>query len=210
MTRQKIGLVFFGIAVLWAILWGILGSAFANEAYHLTRAELNQTMWSMNGPWLPIWGLLGVPVGALVAGFGMLLYSGAAAATVWKYGAVMLAGFVIGIAGTFPGHIPPLFGIGGSLILLSFLGSLWFWAKERRALSNSSATAADLRMAGYVFLVIGAWFACGSLAEPFLEALEGEDPGSPLHIMIFFVLGWVFLFLSHYKARAQEENPAGA
>lgn len=64
MTRQKVGLVFFGIAVLWAILWGILGSVFANEAYHLARAEVNQTMWAMNGPWLPIWGLLGVPVGA--------------------------------------------------------------------------------------------------------------------------------------------------
>ncbi|UCH63680.1 MAG: hypothetical protein JSU77_04325 [Fidelibacterota bacterium] len=209
MTRQKVGLTLFGIAALWAILWGLVGSVFANEAYHLTRAEVDQTMWAPNGPWLPIWGLVGVPVGALVAGFGMLLYSGAAGATVWKYGVAMLAGLVVGVAGMFPAHIPPLFGLGGSLILACFLGILWFWAKERRALSNSSATAADLRMAGYVFLVIGAWFTCGSLAEPFLPALEGGDPDSPLHIMIFFVLGWIFLFISQCKVRAQKENPAG-
>ncbi|MFC1583366.1 hypothetical protein ACFL4U_01660 [Candidatus Neomarinimicrobiota bacterium] len=206
MTKQKVGLALFGIAAIWAILWGILGSVFANEAFHLTTDEVNQTMWAMTGPWVPVWGLLGVPLGALIAGFGMLIYSGVACGTVWKYGGVLLTGFVVGVAGTYMGHIPPLFGLGGSLILLSFLGILWFWAKERRGLTDSYATAADLRMVGYVFLVIGAWFTCGELAEPFLEALEGMEQSSPLHIMIFFALGWVFLFLSHYKTRVQQEN----
>jgi len=34
------------------------------------------------------------------------------------------------------GHIPPLFGIGGTLILLFFIGILWLWAKERIALKG--------------------------------------------------------------------------
>jgi hypothetical protein len=200
MTGKKIGLVLFGTAAVWAVLWGIVGSVFVNEAYHLTRDELNRTMWAMNGPWVPVWGLLGVPLGALVAGFGVLLCSGA---TVWKYGIVLVVGFVVGVGGMFIGHIPPLFGIGGALILLSFLGIMWFWAKERQGLAGSSARAADLRMAGYVFMVIAAWFTCGELSEPFLEALEGQDPGSRLHIMIFFALGWASLFLSYYVKRSQ-------
>jgi hypothetical protein len=201
MTRQKIGLVLFSVAAVWAVLWGIVGSVFVNEAYHLTRDEVNQTMWAMNGPWVPVWGLLGVPLGALVAGIGMLLNSGA---SIWRIGIVLLAGFVVGVAGMFLGHIPPLFGLGGALILLSFIGILWFWAKERQGLSGSSGSAADLKMAGYVFMVIGAWFTCGEISEPFMEALEGQEPGSRLHIMIFFALGWVSLFLSHYTSRARE------
>ena len=87
------------------------------------------------------------------------------------------------------GHIPPLFGIGGTLILLFFIGILWLWAKERIALKGASTTAADLKLVSYVFMLIAAWFICGALAYPFLEAFEGEVPTSPIHIMIFLVLG---------------------
>jgi hypothetical protein len=207
MTSKKIGLVLFSTAAVWAVLWGIVGSVFVNEAYHLTRDEVNQTMWAMNGPWVPVWGLLGVPLGALVAGIGVLLNSGA---TIWKYGLVLLAGFVVGVAGMFVGHTPPLFGLGGALMLLSFLGILWFWAKGRQGLAGTAAAAADLKMAGYVFMVIGAWFTCGEMSEPFMEALEGQEPGSRLHIMIFFALGWVCLFLSYYTSRTQKAAVEGA
>jgi hypothetical protein len=207
MTRQKIGLILFVFAGVWAIAWGIVGSVFVNEVYHLTSEEANQTMWAMNGPWVPVWGLLGVPLGALAAGFGVLLASGA---TLWRSGLVLLAGFVVGVAGMFAGHIPPLFGLGGALILLSFLGILWFWTQERPGLTGSSARAADLKMAGYVFLVIAAWFTCGGISQPFMEALKGQETGSRLHIMIFFALGWVCLFFSQYIARRQEAAPEGA
>jgi len=43
------------------------------------------------------------------------------------------------------GYFPPFFGIGGALILLSFFGILWLWAKERMALKGSSTAAADLK-----------------------------------------------------------------
>ncbi len=201
MTKQKVGLVLFCVAGIWAIIWGLVVSLSVTNAMHLTIDEVSQTMWALDSPLFPVWGLLGVPLGALVAGIGILLYSGA---TAWKYGLVIFIGIVLGVAGMNMAHIAPLFGIGGSFILLSFLGILWFWAKERRELSGTSATVTDLRMAGYVFMVIGAWFSCGKLSEPFLEALEGMDPTTPLHIMIFFVLGWVCFFLSHYKARTQE------
>ncbi len=164
--------------------------------------EVNQTMWAFTGPWYLLWAL-GVPLAAIIAGIGLLLYSSAKGSTVWKYGIGIALAISIGMASGFLGHIPPLFGIGGTLILLFFMGILWLWAKERMALKDSSTTAADLKLVGYVFMLIAAWFICGIAGQPFMKALEGEAPGTPILVMIFLVLGWLFLFLSHYKSRKQ-------
>jgi len=202
MTRQKVGLVIFWVGVIWAILWGVIGSISVSSAMNsLTTAELNQTMWALSGPLMMLWGVFGVPLGALVAGIGALLYSGAKGATVWKFGIGVALAVIIGMAVQLLGHFPPLFGIGGTLILLFFIGILWLWAKERMALKGSSTTAADLKLVGYVFMLIGAWFVCGIASQPFLKALEGVTPGSPVHVIVFLVLGWLFLFLGHYKSR---------
>jgi len=96
-----------------------------------------------------------------------------------------------------------LFGIGGTLILLFFIGMLCLWAKEHKALKGAPPTAAVLKLVGYVFMLIAAWFVCGIASIPFLKALEGEAPSTPLHVMIFLVLGWFLLFLGHYKSRQQ-------
>ena len=159
MTKQKVGLVLFWIAVIWAILWGVVGSIFCSSAMNsLTTAELNRTVWALTGPLMTLWGVFGVSLGALVVGIGLLLYSGAKGATVWKFGiGIVLAVFIGMIAMRF-GHFPPLFGIGGTLILLCFMGIAWLWAKERMALKGSPATAMDFRLVGYVFMFMAAWF----------------------------------------------------
>lgn len=204
MTKQKIGLVLFWIAVIWAIGWGVIGSIFVDSAFrNLTMDELNLTMWAYTGTWHMIWGLCGVPLAAIVAIIGILLYSDAKGSTVLKY---VIGIFVVGagIAVVYPlGHIPLLFGIGGTLILLFFIGILWLWAKERMALKETSSTAADLKLAGYMCMLIAAWFICGITSQSFLKALEGEVPSNPILVMISLVLGWLFLFLGHYKSRKQ-------
>lgn len=204
MTKQKIGLVLFWIAVVWAVFWGVIGSILLGSSFrNLTMDELNQTMWAYQGTWTMIWGLFGVPLAAIVAITGILLYSDARGLTVLKYGIGILLAVFIGMALTSIGHIPLLFGIGGTLILLFFIGILWLWAKEHMALKGASATAAVYKLAGYVFMLIAAWFICGIASIPFLKALENEPPATPLHVMIFLVLGWLFLFLGHYKSRQQ-------
>jgi len=202
MTRQKVGLVIFWVGVIWAILWGVIVSISVSSAMNsLTTAELNLTVWALSGPLMMLWGVFGVPLGALVAGIGLLLYSGAKGATVWKVGIGILLMLIVGMLLGGLGHFPPLFGIGGTLIFLFFIGILWLWAKERMALKGSSTTGADLKLVGYVFMLIGAWFVCGIASQPFLKALEGVAPGSPVHVIVFLVLGWLFLFLGHYKSR---------
>jgi len=202
MTRQKVGLVIFWVGVIWAILWGVIGSISVSSAMNsLTTAELNLTVWALSGPLMMLWGVFGVPLGALVAGIGLLLYSGAKGSTVWKVGIGILLMLIVGMLLGGLGHFPPLFGIGGTLIFLFFIGILWLWAKERMALKGSSTTGADLKLVGYVFMLIGAWFVCGIASQPFLKALEGVAPGSPVHVIVFLVLGWLFLFLGHYKSR---------
>ncbi len=201
MTKQKVGLVIFWIGVIWAILWGVIGSISVSSATNsLTTDELNQTMWAFTGPLMMLWGVFGVPLGALVAGIGLLLYSGAKGSTVWKFGIGILLVLIVGMQLGGLGHFPPLFGIGGTLILLLFIGIVWLWAKERIALKGSSTTAVDLKLVGYVFMLIGSWFVCGIASQPFLKALEGQAPSSPVHVIVFLVLGWLFLFLSHYKS----------
>jgi hypothetical protein len=203
MTKQKVGLALFWIAVIWTISWGVIGSIFMSESIRdLTMDELNQTMWAFTGPLFLTWGIFGVPVGALAAFVGMLLHSGAKGSTVWKYGIGCFLALAFSMSIGLIGHIPLVFGLGGTLILLFFIGILRLWTKERMALKDTSA-ATDLKLAGYVFFLMAAWFTCGIAGQPFLKAFEGEAPGTPLHVMILFVLGWLFLFLSHYRASKQ-------
>ena len=88
MTKQKVGLVLFWIGFIWAILWGVvIGFISVNPTMNaLTPAELSQSIWSMTGPLFMVWGVFGATLGAIVAGIGLLLYSGAKASTVLKFG----------------------------------------------------------------------------------------------------------------------------
>ena len=159
MTRQKVGLVLFWISVICMISWVILTTISLTPLMHsLTMEQMNQTIWAFGGPLMMLHGIL-VPLGAIVAGIGVLLYSRAKGMIVWKVGIGLLIVFIVSfITLALYFYSAPLFGIGGSLILLSFIGILWLWAKERVALKGSSTTAADFKLVGYVSMLIAAWF----------------------------------------------------
>ena len=203
MNKQKIGMVLFWIGVLWAILGGVIGGISASSVMNsLTMAELNQTIWAIDGPVFLLYSLSPI-LGALVAGIGVLLYSGAKGSTIWIFGIGIILSVVLAVMITEMGYFPHLFGIGGSLILLSFFGILWLWAKERMALKGSSTAAVDIKLFGYVFMLIAAWFTCGIGSQPFLKSFDAEGPGNPMTVMIFLVLGWLFLFISQTLSRKQ-------
>jgi len=202
MNRQKIGMILFWVGFFWAVIGGVVGGVSASSVMNsLTMAELNQSVWAMDGAVFLLYSLSPI-LGALVAGIGVLLYSGAKGLTIWVFGIGIVLAVVAAVMVTEMGYFPPLFGIGGSLILLFTFGIYWIWAKERTALQGSS-TAADLKLAGYTFMLIATWFTCGIGSQPFLKSFDGEGPGNPMTAMIFFVLGWLFLFLSHFISRRQ-------
>ena len=204
MTKQKVGLVLFWIGVIFLFGWLVVGWTIGGPAYrNLTSEEIKQTIWAI-GALGNILASITIPLGGLLAGIGALLYSGAKGSTVWKFGIGIFLAFIIANVVGILGHFSPLFGIGGTLILLSFTGILWLWARERMTLEGSSKSAADFKLVGYVFMLMAAWFMCGVGSVPFWKAFEGQAPMSPIGVMILLALGWVFLFLGYNKSRKQQ------
>ena len=207
MNKEKVGLVLVWASVIWMFAWVFIGSGIFGPLLHSsTTEEINQTVWAFTGPLNLLYGL-SVPLGAIATGIGILLYSGTKGSMIWKVGIGLSITFVISLVTLFVNlYSPPLFGIGGTLILLSFVGALWLWARERKALKGSSTTAADFKLAGYVFNLIAAWYLCGKAAEGFVKGLEGLPTMSMMNILVMLTMGWVFLFLSDYKSRQQQDS----
>ena len=86
--------------------------------------------------------------------------------------------------------MPPLFGIGGALIMFFYFTILWKHADRFR--ENA------YKLAGYTFLVIGFWFTCGMGSRQYQPALGAGE--SPIDIMTYFVLAMLFFWLSEARA----------
>jgi hypothetical protein len=124
------------------------------------------------------------------------------------------------IAGTTSQMVPALFGIGGGLITLFFIVSVWNWARIRPTLAASDKTGSDLRMVGFVFFVVAAWDLCGLFGmsgfvlRPELASKFGAPLGSIINaasgVLVLLALGWGFTFFGQLKSQqAQVEQEEG-
>ena len=125
------------------------------------------------------------------------------------------------IVGTTDKMIPAIFGIGGGLITLFFIGSVWNWAKTRPSLTGVARTGSDLGMVGYIFFVVAAWDLCGifgmgnyvlrpELADKFSVPLSSTI-NSASGVNILLALGWAFTFFGQLiSRRAQAVDPQAA
>ena len=107
------------------------------------------------------------------------------------------------------------FGLLGGLIVLLYLGSGWFWMKRRIDERAGMKMAEDLKMGGYMLLVIGVWFMCGvlgppgSLLRPEIVSRYGTlemAVSISYTVMTLLMLGFLLIFLGQwraYKARSQ-------
>ena len=185
------------------IAMGLVITFWAKAAYRdLALEQVSETAWAYGGPLLGLWGSA-VPMGAIIAGVGMLLYVQAKRAHVWLYGIGVFAALLADILSKriLPtlSHSPPLFGAGGALIMASFLAILWLWATRRAKLDGPERTVANLQLVGYTFLSIAMWYLCGDLSRPYQRALADLPLGSLVPTIAYLVLGWLFLILSHYS-----------
>lgn len=199
MKKKNFGIAIFVIGVLLMIIMGGIASWSVSPTFrNQSMEEVSKTIWAMSGFLFFLWAF-SVPVGAILASIGMLIYGGVKNSRIWLIGtAIFLVSFLIFILPK-ENYYPFLFGVGGCLILLFFFGIFWLWGKKRLTLKGSEKVVADFQLIGYLFLLMAMWFSCGALGRPHMKAFA-DLTSSPIDIMAFFVLASLFLFLSHYKA----------
>ena len=208
--KAKVGLTIFGILIVIMVGLGYAGSWWMVPTYRtLSPEQIGETIWASGGALFLLWSIA-IPVGAVIASIGLLLYARARGSRIWLFGVGVVLLFLLVAFLPMPGYYPPFFGISGGLILAFFLLTLWLWAKRRTQLDGAAATAEDFRLVGYLFFLAGMWYLCGVLGPPnyLLNTEKVQQFGSlmgaqslAMQVFLYLVLGWLFTFLSQYKAR---------
>ena len=201
---QKIGWALFSIGGLymfglgWLYSWRMVPAAnqIGGDAY----SNLLGFIWALS-----------VPLGAFIVAIGAALMVKVERRVIWMLIMLVLLFTTWRIIGTTNKMVPALFGIGGGLITLFFIGSTWQWAKIRPMLSGATKTGSDLRMVGFIFFVVAAWDLCGifgianfvlrpELAERFVVPVSSTI-NSASSVNILLALGWGFTFFGQLLSR---------
>ena len=199
MKKQKIGLVLFWIGLLVAVvLAGIMGRSLIYNLRTLTMEELSATIWAEGGLLYILWAI-SVTVGSILAGTGAFLYVKTKPVFTWLTGIGVFTVVVAMVMVWTRVYNPTLFGIGGSITLLSFFAIVWIWMKKYAGLDMAEKIAGSYKLIGYIFWINATWFTCGETAKLHLKAFEGGSVPSPIEIMLFLVLGWLFVLVGDYK-----------
>ncbi len=210
-TSQKIGSAIFTIGALymfglgWLYSWWVVPAA--NQVGRDALSGLLGFIWPLS-----------VPVGAFIVAIGAALTARVERHVFWLLVLLFVLSIAWGMAGTSQQMIPALFGVGGGLITLFFLGSTWQWARTRPTLAGAAKTGSDLRMVGFIFFVAAAWNLCGIFGignyvlRPELAGKFSVPIGSTIDtastVMVLLVLGWGFTFIGQLVSRrAQAVDP---
>ncbi len=187
---NKHGKIIFWIGVTFTVIVGVIVSIDPGFVCDLDQDNLPETIWSYPALCFVFWAF-SVPVGIIIAATGILIHANAKRKTVLKFGLGTISAYVfISFANGPMPHVPILFGIGGTLILLFYFLILW---KNANKLKENA-----FKLAGYTFLIIGFWFTCGLASRQYQPALGSGE--SPIDIMTYFVLAMVFFWLSEKKS----------
>jgi hypothetical protein len=200
MNKQKIALSLFWIGLLIAIAFAGIGTrSLMHNLRILAIEENNATIWADGGFLWIFWGF-SVTLGSILAGIGAFVYVKTKPVFSWLTG--------IGVFGTVFAMVmvwnrvynSTLFGIGGTIILVSFFAIVWVWMKTYAARDMQEKIAGSFKLIGYIFWINTSWFLCGETARMHLKAFAGKSPPVPIEVMVFLVLGWLFVLVGEYKA----------
>jgi hypothetical protein len=204
-TSQKIiGWVVFligGVYMLglgWLYSWWVVPAA--NQVGTAAYSGLVGILWALS-----------VPLGAFIVAIGAALIAKVERRVFWLLILLVVLFTAWRINGTTSQMVPALFGVGGGLITLFFLGSALHWARIRPTLSGSDKTGSDLRMVGFIFFVVAAWDLCGifgmanfvlrpELADKFAVPI-GSTINAASGVLVLLVLGWGFTYFGQLKSR---------
>lgn len=215
-TSQKIGWAVFGAGGLsmfglgWLYSWWVVPAA--NQYGSAAYSGLLGFLWQLS-----------VPLGAFIVAIGAALIARAERRVIWLLTLLLVLTTAGKMAYSSGRMVPALFGIGGGLITLFFLGSTMQWARNRPTLTGAGKTGSDLRMIGTIFFVVAAWYLCGVFGianyvlRPELAAKFSVPVGNTINlasvVMVLLVLGWGFTFFGQRASRqaqavAPEESKA--
>jgi hypothetical protein len=162
-----------------------------------TAEELSGTMHAVWGALFMIRIIGGS--GPTLSFVGVLLYTGKKGSHSW------LLGFLPNVAtlGQYwepSQYVPELFGIGGSIILLSYFGILWLWTRTYAAYEGIARTGKQIQLLGYSVLVVTGLLLCMYFGNPNQLALADLAIPSGEIINLTLGLGMLLLFVGHYLA----------
>ena len=199
MKNQKLALALFWIGILIAVGFASIGTqSLMQNLRNLTIEENNLTIWADGGPLWIFWGF-SITLGSVLAGIGAFLYVKSKPAFSWLT-PIGVIGVVFAMVMVWSRiYNATLFGIGGSIILVSFFAIVWIWMKKYSRLDIQEKIAGSFKLVGYIFWINTSWFLCGETAKMHLKAFEGSAPPTPIEIMVFLVLGWLFVLVGNYK-----------
>jgi hypothetical protein len=215
MKSKNSGMVILIIGILYLLIvswlcswWYVsdyreLGSEFISSSSWFTSLSFN-IIWALSAPLGSVLVILGfalsVPIEkkrilAILIGSIFLLFWLA----IW---------FITSITSS-------LYGIGGGIIIICFLISVWSWAKKRPTLEVRYRLASDLKIISHLFFFIAAWGLCGLLGSP----LFGLRPELMIEyktqtaaytmgakVMVCLAIGWVLLAISQYIDTYSKRN----
>ena len=209
MNRQKIGNILFWIGVFGAIIYLILNWIMTPIHRVNSIEDLSGSLWSpAGGPLFSLWQLMGIFIIVLPI-MGVLLLSGGKGSWFWLWGFVPFIVYNIGAFWKPSQYYPPLFGVGGMIILISYLGILWLWTKIHNQYEGASKTGRHIQLLGYSFLFVTALFLCLYIGNPNLPAVANFTVSAEI-VLITLSIGMLLLFVGHsVAARSVEEVTAG-
>ena len=199
MKRQTLALSLFWIGLLIAVAFAGIGTrSLMHNLRTLTMEENNATFWAMDGPLFILWAL-SVTLASVLAGIGAFVYVKTKAAFSWLTAIGVLGATIVMVMVWSRVYASTLFGIGGALILIFFFSTVWIWMKKYAALDIQEKIAGSFKLIGYLFWINASWFLCGETAKMHLKVFEGSSPPSPIEIIVFLVLGWLFVLIGDYR-----------
>ena len=206
MKQQKLPLTLFWIGLIIAVAFASIGTwSLMGHLRTLTMEELDSTIWAEGGPLFILWAL-SITLGSIVAGIGAFVYVKTKPIFAWLAGVGVLGAVILMVMVWSRVYNPTLFGIGGIINLVAFFAIVWIWMKRYAGLDMPEKIAGSYKLLGYIFWINATWFLCGETAKMHLKAFEGSPVPSPIEIMVFLVLGWLFVLVGEYKAMQLKQS----
>lgn len=198
MKNQKIGKLLFWFGVILAITFaGIIGRSLYHNLRTLTAEELGATQWAVGKPIFMLWAF-SITLGSILAGVGAFVFVKAKPVFSWVTAIGVLAAVLVMNLVWSRVYNPTLFGISGVVILVVFFAIVWVWMKKYAGGELPEKVAGSFKLIGYLFWINASWFLCGETGKMNLKAFEGDPLPSPIEIMVFLVLGWIFVLIGDY------------